>query len=121
MYDSDGNGKVTFDDVLNVMRDLTGSFMSEQQRQVGFLFDDGCIFLLLIVYCYEKQKVLMHVFEEAGYKKDSFLVLSDFTKVSYFTVWVILTHEMDQMLMRPGTCSTYVYVNTLDYKILIYT
>ncbi|KMZ71559.1 Calcineurin subunit B [Zostera marina] len=59
VYDSDGNGKVTFDDVLNVMRDLTGSFMSEQQRQ----------------------KVLMHVFEEAGYEKDSSLVLSDFTKI----------------------------------------
>lgn len=58
VYDLDCNGKVTFDDIMSVLRDLTGSFMTEQQRQ----------------------KVLIHVLEEAGYTKDSSLVLSDFIK-----------------------------------------
>lgn len=35
LYDSDGNGKVTFRDMLDVLQDLTGQFMSEQQREVG--------------------------------------------------------------------------------------
>lgn len=34
VYDSDCNGKVTFNDVLDVLHDLTGSFISEHQRQV---------------------------------------------------------------------------------------
>ena len=34
MYDSDGNGKVTFNDILEVLCDLTGSFMSDDQREV---------------------------------------------------------------------------------------
>ena len=34
VYDSDGNGKVTLEDILEVLRDLTGSFISEEQRQV---------------------------------------------------------------------------------------
>ncbi|XXG58594.1 hypothetical protein AAC387_Pa04g0871 [Persea americana] len=59
VYDSDCNGKVTFNDVLDVLRDLTGSFISEQQRQ----------------------QVLTHVLEEAGYTMDSSLVLSDFVKI----------------------------------------
>ncbi|KAJ4813679.1 Calcineurin subunit B [Rhynchospora pubera] len=59
VYDSDCNGKVTFDDILCILRDLSGSFMSEQQRQ----------------------KVLTHVFQEAGYKLDSSLVFSDFMKI----------------------------------------
>ncbi|XAR66732.1 hypothetical protein NMG60_11013052 [Bertholletia excelsa] len=59
VYDSDGNGKVTFNDMLDVLRDLTGQFISEQQRE----------------------QVLTHVLEEAGYKKDSLLVPSDFMKI----------------------------------------
>ncbi|KAJ4709537.1 Calcineurin subunit B [Melia azedarach] len=59
VYDSDGNGKVTFDDMLDVLRDLTGSFISAQQRE----------------------QVLTHVLEEAGYSKDSLLILSDFVKI----------------------------------------
>ncbi|KAL4571350.1 hypothetical protein LXL04_018108 [Taraxacum kok-saghyz] len=59
VYDSDGNGKVAFSDLLDVLRDLTGQFISEQQREL----------------------VLTHVLEEAGYKKDSLLVLSDFMKI----------------------------------------
>ncbi|TQD88517.1 hypothetical protein C1H46_025937 [Malus baccata] len=37
VYDSDGNGKVAFSDMLDVLRDLTGQFISEQQREVGSL------------------------------------------------------------------------------------
>ncbi|XP_059637680.1 uncharacterized protein LOC132279661 [Cornus florida] len=59
VYDSDGNGKVTFSDMLDVLRDLTGQFISEQQRE----------------------QVLTHVLEEAGYKTDSLLVVSDFMKI----------------------------------------
>ncbi|XP_010273695.1 PREDICTED: calcineurin subunit B [Nelumbo nucifera] len=59
VYDTDCNGKVAFNDILDVLRDLTGSFMSEQQRQ----------------------QVLAHVLEEAGYSKDSLLELADFIKI----------------------------------------
>ncbi|XP_062196665.1 uncharacterized protein LOC133899651 isoform X3 [Phragmites australis] len=34
VYDTDCNGKVAFDDILSILRNLTGSFMTEQQRQV---------------------------------------------------------------------------------------
>ena len=34
VYDIDGKGKVTFKDLLEVLHDLTGSFMSDQQREV---------------------------------------------------------------------------------------
>lgn len=59
VYDSDGNGKVAFNDMLDVLRDLTGQFISEPQRE----------------------KVLTHVLEEAGYTKDSLLIPSDFVKI----------------------------------------
>ncbi|RLN03479.1 calcineurin subunit B [Panicum miliaceum] len=59
VYDTDCNGKVAFDDILSILRDLTGSFMTEQQRQ----------------------KVLTHVLEEAGYTKDSYFTLPDFMKI----------------------------------------
>ncbi|XP_004507759.1 uncharacterized protein [Cicer arietinum] len=59
VYDTDCNGKVTFQDMLTVLRDLTGQYMSEDQRE----------------------EVLAQVLEEAGYTKDSFLVLSDFMKI----------------------------------------
>ncbi|KAF5959897.1 hypothetical protein HYC85_001106 [Camellia sinensis] len=58
VYDSDGNGKVAFNDMLDVLRDLTGQFISEPQRE----------------------QVLTHVLEEAGYTKDSLLGPSDFMK-----------------------------------------
>ncbi|EEF34001.1 hypothetical protein RCOM_1406760 [Ricinus communis] len=35
VYDSDGNGKVAFNDMLDVLHDLTGHFISEQQREPG--------------------------------------------------------------------------------------
>ncbi|GLT80477.1 hypothetical protein SLA2020_519150 [Shorea laevis] len=59
VYDSDGNGKVTFADMLDVLRDLTGQFISEHQRE----------------------KVLTQVLKEAGYAKDSLLAMSDFVKI----------------------------------------
>ncbi|OVA02470.1 EF-hand domain [Macleaya cordata] len=34
VYDSDCNGKVSFNDILEVLRDLAGAFMSEKQREV---------------------------------------------------------------------------------------
>jgi hypothetical protein len=34
VYDIDGKGRVTFKDLIEVLRDLTGSFMSEEQRKV---------------------------------------------------------------------------------------
>ncbi|XP_059454683.1 uncharacterized protein LOC132184927 [Corylus avellana] len=59
VYDSHGNGRVAMNDMLEVLRDLTGQYISEQQRE----------------------QVLNQVLEEAGYTKDSLLVLSDFMKV----------------------------------------
>ncbi|KAJ4845814.1 hypothetical protein Tsubulata_008220 [Turnera subulata] len=59
VYDTDGNGKVTFSDMLDVLHDLTGEFVSGQQRE----------------------EVLTHVLEEAGYTKESLLVLADFVKI----------------------------------------
>uniref|UniRef100_A0A2P2KD75 Calcineurin subunit B-like n=1 Tax=Rhizophora mucronata TaxID=61149 RepID=A0A2P2KD75_RHIMU len=59
IYDSDGNGRVAFSDMLDVLHDLTGHFVSNQQRE----------------------QVLTQVLEEAGYTKDSLLVLSDFVKI----------------------------------------
>ncbi|CAN6449911.1 unnamed protein product [Victoria cruziana] len=34
VYDSDCNGRVTFNDILEVLKDLTGTFISERQREV---------------------------------------------------------------------------------------
>ena len=34
VYDSDGNGKVSFKDIMEVLRDLSGTFMSDEQREV---------------------------------------------------------------------------------------
>lgn len=59
VYDSDCNGKVSFDDILEVLRDLTGSFMSDEQRE----------------------EVLGKVLHEAGYAKESALLLDDFIKI----------------------------------------
>ncbi|KAL5758407.1 hypothetical protein ACOSP7_021018 [Xanthoceras sorbifolium] len=59
VYDSDCNGKVSFNDILEVLRDLSGSFMSDEQRE----------------------KVLSQVFNDAGYTKESYLMLDDFIKV----------------------------------------
>ncbi|KAF5741750.1 Calcium-binding EF-hand family protein isoform 2 [Tripterygium wilfordii] len=59
VYDSDGNGKVSFNDILQVLGDLSGPFMSDEQRE----------------------QVLSQLLKEAGYTKDSYLMLDDFHKV----------------------------------------
>ncbi|CAL9127887.1 uncharacterized protein LOC135643613 isoform X2 [Musa acuminata AAA Group] len=59
VYDVDGKGRVTFKDLMEVLGDLTGSFMSEEQREI----------------------VLSQVLKEAGYSRDSPLLLEDFMKV----------------------------------------
>uniref|UniRef100_A0ACD5ZDH2 Uncharacterized protein n=1 Tax=Avena sativa TaxID=4498 RepID=A0ACD5ZDH2_AVESA len=59
VYDIDGKGKVTFKDLVEVLRDLTGSSMSEQQRE----------------------QVLTKVLEEAGYARDCTLSLEDFVTI----------------------------------------
>ncbi|KAJ6830484.1 calcineurin subunit B [Iris pallida] len=59
VYDVESKGKVGFKDLLEVLRDLTGSFMSEEQRE----------------------KVLSHLLEEAGYTRNSSLLLDDFIKI----------------------------------------
>ncbi|XP_075096065.1 uncharacterized protein LOC107776629 isoform X1 [Nicotiana tabacum] len=56
VYDSDCNGKVRFNDIIEMLRDLTGSFISDKQRV----------------------EVLNQVLHEAGYTKDSLLLLDDF-------------------------------------------
>ncbi|QHN84168.1 Calcineurin subunit B [Arachis hypogaea] len=48
-----------FNDILEVLKDLSGSFMSDEQRE----------------------RVLSQVLKEAGYTKDSSLTLDDFIKV----------------------------------------
>ncbi|XP_022721189.1 calcineurin subunit B-like isoform X2 [Durio zibethinus] len=58
VYDSDGNGKVSFNDILEVLRDLSGSFISDNQRE----------------------QVLTQLLKEAGYLRDSYLMLDDFIK-----------------------------------------
>ncbi|XP_020177696.2 uncharacterized protein [Aegilops tauschii subsp. strangulata] len=59
VYDIDGKGKVSFKDLVEVLRDLTGSSMSEKQRE----------------------QVLTKVLEEAGYTRDSTLSLEDFVTI----------------------------------------
>lgn len=59
VYDSDCNGKVSFNDILEVLRDLSGSFLSDEQRE----------------------KVLTQVLQEAGYTRECYLTSDDFVKV----------------------------------------
>ncbi|KAG0480036.1 hypothetical protein HPP92_010894 [Vanilla planifolia] len=59
VYDIDGKGRVTFKDQMEVLRDLTGSFMQEEQRE----------------------QVLVHLLNEAGYTRDASLLLDDFIKI----------------------------------------
>jgi serine/threonine-protein phosphatase 2B regulatory subunit len=59
VYDIDGKGKVTFKDLVEVLRDQTGSFMTEEQRE----------------------RVITNVLEEAGYTRDCTLSLEDFTRI----------------------------------------
>ncbi|CAB4272873.1 unnamed protein product [Prunus armeniaca] len=72
VYDSDCNGKVSFNDILEVLRDLSGSFMSDEQRE----------------------KVLTQVLQEAGYARESYLTLDDFVKVQL--VQAIISPEVNR-------------------------
>ncbi|KAK4427973.1 Calcineurin subunit B [Sesamum alatum] len=58
VYDTDCNGKVTFSDLIEVLHDLTGSFMSDKQRE----------------------EVLSQLLHEAGYTRESSLLFDDFIK-----------------------------------------
>ncbi|XP_051147834.1 uncharacterized protein LOC127262984 isoform X2 [Andrographis paniculata] len=58
VYDSDSNGKVAFNDLIDVLRDMTGSFMTDKQRE----------------------EVLSQLLHETGYTKESCLLLDDFIK-----------------------------------------
>lgn len=59
VYDVDYHGKVTFKNILEVLRDLTGSYMSDDQRE----------------------EVLNEVMKDAGYTRESLLLLDDFIKI----------------------------------------
>ncbi|KAF8730088.1 hypothetical protein HU200_017054 [Digitaria exilis] len=59
VYDIDGKGKVTFKDLLEVLQDQTGSFMSDEQRE----------------------QVVTKVLEEAGYAKDYSFSVEDFIQI----------------------------------------
>ncbi|PIN14353.1 Ca2+/calmodulin-dependent protein phosphatase (calcineurin subunit B), EF-Hand superfamily protein [Handroanthus impetiginosus] len=59
VFDSDYNGRVTFSDLTEVLRDLAGSFVSDKQLE----------------------EILSQVLREAGYTKECSLLLDDFIKI----------------------------------------
>ncbi|XP_004152181.1 calcineurin subunit B [Cucumis sativus] len=59
VYDADLNGKVSFNDMIEVLQDLSGPFMSDDQRK----------------------QVLSQLLEEAGYTKEVHLTQDDFVKI----------------------------------------
>lgn len=59
MYDVDGNGKVSRKDIAQVLHDLSGSFLSEEQRE----------------------QVIRRALEESGYAQDCSLSFPDFCKI----------------------------------------
>ncbi|GBG75026.1 hypothetical protein CBR_g19540 [Chara braunii] len=59
VYDKNGDGKVTRDEVLSILRDLSGSFLTDEQRQ----------------------EAVKRAFEEAGYAEDCVLTYGDFVKI----------------------------------------
>ncbi|MBA0842348.1 hypothetical protein Goarm_002178 [Gossypium armourianum] len=91
VYDSDGNGKVTFNDMLDVLHDLTGQFISEQQRE----------------------QVLTKVLEEAGYTKESLLVMSDFVKLHNMMHVAYLMVVRNSLVLVGSELSTPDYCKTL--------
>ncbi|GMY05935.1 calcineurin subunit B-like isoform X3 [Fagus crenata] len=64
VYDSDCNGRVTFNDMLEVLRDLSGQYISELQSE----------------------QVLTQVLEEAVYTKNSLSGLTNFMKSIFYFV-----------------------------------
>lgn len=65
MYDSDGNGKVSFNDMLEVLRDLSGSFISDVQREVKLFLP--FVFLFLSSHAIEKEYVLICIYSPAWF------------------------------------------------------
>jgi len=59
VYDTDGDGKVTSSDMLQVLRDLSGNFLTDEQRQ----------------------SILSRALKQSGYTVDSALTLQDFKEV----------------------------------------
>ncbi|KAL8117373.1 uncharacterized protein LOC141661924 isoform X1 [Apium graveolens] len=59
VYESEHNDKVTFSDIQEVLRDLTGPSMSDEQREA----------------------VLSKILQEAGYTMESLLLLDDCIKI----------------------------------------
>lgn len=49
VYDSDCNGKVSFNDILEVLRDMSGSFMSDEQREVKPKFNQFLFSVCVII------------------------------------------------------------------------
>ncbi|MBA0858612.1 hypothetical protein Goshw_028724 [Gossypium schwendimanii] len=89
VYDSDGNGKVSFSDMLEVLRDLSGSFISDVQRE----------------------QVLTQLLKEAGYSKDSYLTLDDFNKD-----YIALTPVANTCLFRHGYEGVILQIYGKAYK-----
>lgn len=59
VYDADGNGRVKRSDILEVIQDLSGSFLLQEQRE----------------------QVVDRALEESGYTRESELALEDFLKL----------------------------------------
>lgn len=59
VYDTDGDGKVNSSDMLQVLRDLSGNFLTDEQRQ----------------------SILSRALKQSGYTVDSALTLQDFKEV----------------------------------------
>ncbi|XP_047959126.1 calcineurin subunit B-like isoform X2 [Salvia hispanica] len=71
VYDSDSNGKVTFKEIIEVLQDLSGAFISDKQQE----------------------EVLSQLLQEAGYTKESSLMLDDFIKLWFDSLMQILDHQ----------------------------
>ncbi|XP_047959128.1 calcineurin subunit B-like isoform X4 [Salvia hispanica] len=76
VYDSDSNGKVTFKEIIEVLQDLSGAFISDKQQELFW-----------------GQEVLSQLLQEAGYTKESSLMLDDFIKLWFDSLMQILDHQ----------------------------
>ncbi|KAG7025732.1 Calcineurin subunit B [Cucurbita argyrosperma subsp. argyrosperma] len=83
VYDADSNGKVSFDDIIEVLRDLSGPFISDKQREAWLLpsLTPSPTYCYLRMQCDLLCQVLCQLLLEAGYTRNSHLTLDDFIKV----------------------------------------
>ncbi|XP_064973913.1 uncharacterized protein LOC135584220 isoform X1 [Musa acuminata AAA Group] len=95
VYDVDGKGRVTFKDLMEVLGDLTGSFMSEEQREI----------------------VLSQVLKEAGYSRDSPLLLEDFMKVASKCINFVIFHGALRRLGVTPLTQPYVVNKVWDTRL----